>query len=72
MGERTIVMTSEFVRQVHRATCQRLAAAGTPEQQIREHLQKVWFAEAEVELLLSELKQAPTANTAATAPVTPR
>lgn len=67
-------MTSEFVRQVHRATCQRLAAAGTPEQQIREHLQNVWLAEAEVELLLSELKQTATtkANVAATAPVTPR
>lgn len=67
-------MTSEFVRQVHRATCQRLAAAGTPEQQIREHLQNVWLAEAEVELLLSELKQNPTVKTnASTAePVTPR
>lgn len=55
-------MTSEFVRQVHRATCQRLAAAGTPEQQIREHLQNVWLAEAEVELLLSELKQTAVAT----------
>lgn len=63
-------MTSEFVRQVHRATCQRLAAAGTPEQQIREHLQNVWLAEAEVELLLSELKQTavPTRQTATPAP----
>lgn len=67
-------MTSEFVRQVHRATCQRLAAAGTPEQQIREHLQNVWLAEAEVELLLSELKQNPTVktNAARAAAVTPR
>lgn len=67
-------MTSEFVRQVHRATCQRLAAAGTPEQQIREHLQNVWLAEAEVELLLSELKQNPTVKTNAgrAAAVTPR
>lgn len=48
-------MTSEFVRQIHRQTCQRLAAAGAPEQTIREHLRNVWLADQEVEQLLAEL-----------------
>lgn len=48
-------MTSEFVRQIHQATCLRLLAEGCSEQQIREHLRNVWLPETEIQQLLAEL-----------------
>ena len=48
-------MTSEFVRQIHQATCLRLLAEGCSEQQIREHLRNVWLPETEINELIVEL-----------------
>lgn len=49
-------MNSEFVRQVHQATCQRLADAGCSEQQIREHLRSVWVAEADIDSYMMSIQ----------------
>lgn len=48
-------MTSDFVRQIHQATCLRLLEEGCSEQQIREHLRNVWVPEAEIQHMVASL-----------------
>ncbi len=53
--EELLAMTSNFVRQIHQATCQRLLEKGCSEQQLREHLRNVWLSEEEIQRMLADL-----------------